>query len=85
MGVEIQRIRQAKGTVSDHWLSRSSCWFRCPDRGTSLHHVVEEVCLSWQPLTISFPLKRVTSRTRSCKITFDDNVVNGELAAEPSP
>ena len=35
MGVEIQGIRQAKGTVSDHWLSRSSCWFRCPDRGTS--------------------------------------------------
>ena len=35
MGVEIQRIRQAEGTVSDHWQSRSSCWFRCPDRGTS--------------------------------------------------
>ena len=45
----------------------------------------EEVCFSWQPLTISSPLKRRTSRTRSCKVRLTTTLSNGELAAEPVP
>ena len=82
MGVEIQRIRQAKGTVSDHWLSRSSCWFRCPDRSTS--------CItSWKKFV--FHGKRSQSvlhwdvKNAFLQGAFDDSVVNGELVAEPVP
>ena len=49
-----------------------------------LHLVVEEVCSSWPPLTISSPLKKGDVKNAFLQGTFDDKT-HGELAAEPVP
>ena len=81
----VLRYKQSDSTFGDYWLSRSSRRFRKSGPRHQLHHVVEEVCFSWQPLTISSPLKKGDVKNAFLQGTFDDNVVNGELAAEPVP
>ena len=78
MGVEIQRIPQANGTIGDHWLPRSLRWFRCRNRGTS--------CItSWRSLFFMTTAHNQCVKNAVLQGTFNNNVVNGEFSAEPVP
>ena len=82
MGVEIQGIRQATSTFGDYWLPRSSRWFKFMDRGTS--------CITpWKKFVFhgnrSESVLQGDVKNAFLQGTFDDNVVNGELATEPVP
>ena len=50
-----------------------------------LHHVVEEVCFFMATAHNQFSIEKGDVKNPFLQSTFDDNVVNGELAAEPVP
>ena len=49
-----------------------------------LHRVVEEVCSSWPPLTISFSIEKGDVKNAFLQGTIDDKT-HGDLAEEPVP
>ena len=76
MGVEIPRIRQAKGTVSDGSDVRTEEPV-ASRRGRSLFFMATA--------HNQFSIEKGDVKNAFLQSTFDDNVVNGELAAEPVP
>ena len=82
MGVEIQRIRQAKGMVSDCHDPRVGSDVRteapvASRRGRSLFFMATA--------HNQFSIEKGDVKNAFLQGTFDDNVVYGELAAEPVP
>ena len=50
-----------------------------------LHHVVEEACFFMATAHNQFSIEKRDVKNAFLQVAFDDNVVNGELAAEPVP